>query len=148
MLCSLIWLFSWWRWYLQDLSIKPRYLVTFTVGLEQKDNIDAAVKKVISVFSLYQSVFWFVFIHWLPSVHSAYWFMSICLIVYPFLWPLDLTLQFSENFTIVLFHYDGRASDWDNFEWSKRAIHISARKQTKWLVVDLVWIILDSFYKL
>ncbi|KAG4926839.1 hypothetical protein AAZX31_19G050700 [Glycine max] len=68
----------------QDLSIKPKYLVTFTVGSDQKDNIDAAVKK------------------------------------------------FSENFTIVLFHYDGRASDWEKFEWSKRAIHISARKQTKW----------------
>ncbi|XP_027346494.1 uncharacterized protein LOC113858182 [Abrus precatorius] len=68
----------------QDLSIKPKYLVTFTVGLEQKDNIDAAIKK------------------------------------------------FSENFTVVLFHYDGRASEWDKFEWSKRVIHISAKKQTKW----------------
>lgn len=41
-------------------------------------------------------------------------------------------LQFSENFTILLFHYDGRTSEWDEFEWSKRAIHVSARKQTKW----------------
>nr|GLL23433.1 uncharacterized protein LOC109187461 [Ipomoea trifida] len=40
--------------------------------------------------------------------------------------------KFSENFAIVLFHYDGRASEWDEFEWSNRAIHISARKQTKW----------------
>lgn len=31
---------------LQDLIIKPRYLVCFTVGYEQKNNIDAAVKKV------------------------------------------------------------------------------------------------------
>ncbi|XP_040866769.1 uncharacterized protein [Glycine max] len=68
----------------QDLRIKLKYLVTFTLGLDQKDNIDAAVKK------------------------------------------------FYENFTILLFHYDGRVSDWDKFEWSKRAIHISARKQTKW----------------
>ncbi|KAH0750725.1 hypothetical protein KY290_029957 [Solanum tuberosum] len=29
----------------QDLIKKPKYLVTFTVGLNQKDNIDAAVKK-------------------------------------------------------------------------------------------------------
>ncbi|KAL2965497.1 hypothetical protein AAZX31_16G064500 [Glycine max] len=71
------------RWHLQDLRIKLKYLVTFTLGLDQKDNIDAAVKK------------------------------------------------FYENFTILLFHYDGRVSDWDKFEWSKRAIHISARKQTK-----------------
>ncbi|XP_077228109.1 uncharacterized protein LOC143861099 [Tasmannia lanceolata] len=40
--------------------------------------------------------------------------------------------KFSENFTILLFHYDGKTSEWDEFEWSKRAIHVSARKQTKW----------------
>ncbi|KAL4568299.1 hypothetical protein LXL04_023908 [Taraxacum kok-saghyz] len=68
----------------EDLIIKPRYLVTFTVGYEQKDNIDKAVKK------------------------------------------------FSENFSILLFHYDGRTSEWNEFEWSKRAIHISVSKQTKW----------------
>ncbi|KAB2023057.1 hypothetical protein ES319_D07G255300v1 [Gossypium barbadense] len=59
----------------EDLTIKPKYLVAFTVGYNQKDNIDAAVKK------------------------------------------------FSNNFTIVLFHYDGVTSEWDEFEWSKRAIH-------------------------
>ncbi|KAL6983774.1 hypothetical protein U1Q18_017150 [Sarracenia purpurea var. burkii] len=68
----------------EDLTIKQKYLVTFTVGYNQKNNIDAAVKK------------------------------------------------FSENFTILLFHYDGRTTEWDEFEWSKRAIHVSARKQTKW----------------
>ncbi|XP_021299046.1 uncharacterized protein LOC110427774 [Herrania umbratica] len=68
----------------EDLSIKPKYLVTFTVGISQKYNIDAAVRK------------------------------------------------FSENFTIMLFHYDGQASAWDEFEWSKQAIHVSVRKQTKW----------------
>ncbi|XWS30416.1 hypothetical protein CRYUN_Cryun24cG0115800 [Craigia yunnanensis] len=68
----------------EDLTIKPKYLVTFTVGYNQKNNIDAAVKK------------------------------------------------FSENFTIVLFHYDGLTTEWDEFEWSKRAIHVSVRKQTKW----------------
>jgi hypothetical protein len=31
----------------QDLTSEPRYLVTFTVGIGQKANIDAAVKKVI-----------------------------------------------------------------------------------------------------
>lgn len=30
----------------QDLTKKPKYLVTFTVGLAQKNNIDACVKKV------------------------------------------------------------------------------------------------------
>ncbi|CAN6476813.1 unnamed protein product [Victoria cruziana] len=68
----------------EDLQIKQKYLVTFTVGYDQKANIDACVKK------------------------------------------------FSENFTILLFHYDGRTSEWDEFEWSRRAIHVSARKQTKW----------------
>ncbi|URE26270.1 lysine ketoglutarate reductase trans-splicing related 1 [Musa troglodytarum] len=67
-----------------DLITQQKYLVTFTVGYDQKKNIDAAVKK------------------------------------------------FSENFAILLFHYDGRTSEWDEFEWSKRAIHVSTRKQTKW----------------
>ncbi|AAG28913.1 F12A21.2 [Arabidopsis thaliana] len=67
----------------EDLKSEPRYLATFTVGINQKANIDACVKKV-------------------------------------------------ENFTIVLFHYDGRVTEWDEFEWSKTAIHISVRKQTKW----------------
>lgn len=30
----------------QDLKKKPKFLVTFTVGLDQWKNIDAAVKKV------------------------------------------------------------------------------------------------------
>lgn len=68
----------------EDLTTKPKYLVTFTVGYNQRENIDKAVKK------------------------------------------------FSENFTILLFHYDGRTTEWDDFEWSKRAIHVSARKQSKW----------------
>ncbi|KAJ4748591.1 lysine ketoglutarate reductase trans-splicing protein (DUF707) [Rhynchospora pubera] len=68
----------------EDLTMRQKYLVTFTVGYGQKANIDRAVKK------------------------------------------------FSENFTILLFHYDGRASEWDDLEWSKRTIHVSVRKQTKW----------------
>ncbi|XP_011089930.1 uncharacterized protein LOC105170731 [Sesamum indicum] len=68
----------------EDLRKKPKYLVTFTVGINQKNHIDAAVKK------------------------------------------------FSEDFQILLFHYDGRTSEWEQLEWSRRAIHISARKQTKW----------------
>ncbi|KAA8550385.1 hypothetical protein F0562_002069 [Nyssa sinensis] len=68
----------------EDLKKKPKYLVTFTVGLDQKNNIDAAVKK------------------------------------------------FSDDFQILLFHYDGRTSEWDQFEWSKSAVHVSTRKQTKW----------------
>eukprot|EP00252_Welwitschia_mirabilis_P025860 TRINITY_DN8240_c0_g1_i2.p1 TRINITY_DN8240_c0_g1~~TRINITY_DN8240_c0_g1_i2.p1 ORF type:complete len:406 (-),score=60.87 TRINITY_DN8240_c0_g1_i2:298-1515(-) len=38
----------------------------------------------------------------------------------------------SENFTIILFHYDGILDDWNCFEWSRRAIHIVAQNQTKW----------------
>ena len=75
--CPLIWLFSWWRWHLQDLSIKPKYLVTFTVGSDQKDNIDAAVKKVISVSALHQSVLWLVFTHWQHSAHSSSKLLSV-----------------------------------------------------------------------
>ncbi|XP_073023239.1 uncharacterized protein [Primulina eburnea] len=68
----------------EDLKMKPKYLVIFTVGLDQKNNVDAAVKK------------------------------------------------FTEDFQIMLFHYDGHTSEWDQFEWSQRAVHVSVRKQTKW----------------
>ncbi|EOY34393.1 T6D22.12 isoform 3 [Theobroma cacao] len=68
----------------EDLKKKPKYLVTFTVGIAQRNNIDACVKK------------------------------------------------FSEDFQILLFHYDGHTTEWDQFEWSKNAIHVSVRKQTKW----------------
>ncbi|EOA27698.1 hypothetical protein CARUB_v10023851mg [Capsella rubella] len=68
----------------EDLKKKPKYLVTFTVGFDQRNHINGVVKK------------------------------------------------FSEDFQILLFHYDGRTTEWDQFEWSKNAIHISTRKQTKW----------------
>ncbi|XP_039012952.1 uncharacterized protein LOC120142284 [Hibiscus syriacus] len=68
----------------EDLKKKPKYLATFTVGIDQMVNIDKCVKK------------------------------------------------FSEDFQILLFHYDGRTTEWDRLEWSKNAIHVSARKQTKW----------------
>ncbi|VFR00182.1 unnamed protein product [Cuscuta campestris] len=42
--------------------------------------------------------------------------------------------NFTEDFAIVLFHYDERANEWDEYEWSKRAIHVTARKQTKWYI--------------
>lgn len=81
--------------------------MTFTVGYDQKRNIDAAVKKVISLsLSLIA----------LACVHT-----NICYFK-----------QFSGDFTILLFHYDGRTTEWDEFEWSKQAIHVSVRKQTKW----------------
>ncbi|VFQ89010.1 unnamed protein product [Cuscuta campestris] len=38
----------------------------------------------------------------------------------------------SENFTIVLFHYDGNVDAWWDLGWSKDAIHIVAYSQTKW----------------
>ncbi|XP_058780133.1 uncharacterized protein LOC131653846 [Vicia villosa] len=68
----------------EDIKKKPKYLLTFTVGYNQRHNIDAALKK------------------------------------------------FSDDFAILLFHYDGRTSEWDQFEWSKNAIHVSVKKQTKW----------------
>lgn len=41
--------------------------------------------------------------------------------------------KFSDNFDLVLFHYDGHTTEWDEeFQWSKEAVHVSARKQTKW----------------
>ncbi|XP_031407859.1 uncharacterized protein LOC116216077 isoform X2 [Punica granatum] len=36
------------------------------------------------------------------------------------------------NFTVMIFHYDGVVDEWNKFEWSSRAIHVSAVSQTKW----------------
>lgn len=38
----------------------------------------------------------------------------------------------SENFTIILFHYDGNVDGWWDLEWSNKAVHIVAKNQTKW----------------
>ncbi|KAA8519851.1 hypothetical protein F0562_014059 [Nyssa sinensis] len=38
----------------------------------------------------------------------------------------------SENFTVILFHYDGNVDGWWDLEWSNKAIHIVAENQTKW----------------
>ncbi|CAK9136644.1 unnamed protein product [Ilex paraguariensis] len=47
---------------------------------------------------------------------------------------VDIMVQkfLSENFTIILFHYDGNVNGWRDLEWSKKAIHIVALNQTKW----------------
>ncbi|KAL3824439.1 hypothetical protein ACJIZ3_020468 [Penstemon smallii] len=74
----------WRKCELHDPVRKPNYLLTLTVGIQQKDIVNKIVSK------------------------------------------------FSENFTIILFHYDGKTSEWDLFEWSQRAIHISTIKQAKW----------------
>ncbi|CAN8247250.1 unnamed protein product [Cochlearia groenlandica] len=94
----------------EDLQKKPKYLVTFTVGLEQRNHINTVVKKVLQ------------YTHVLVIICICF-FAGYTQIVF---------LQFSEDFQILLFHYDGRTTEWDQFEWSKSAIHISTRKQTKW----------------
>ncbi|XP_042979636.1 uncharacterized protein LOC122309920 isoform X3 [Carya illinoinensis] len=38
----------------------------------------------------------------------------------------------SSNFIVMLFHYDGVVDEWRDLEWSDRAIHVSAKNQTKW----------------
>ena len=38
----------------------------------------------------------------------------------------------AENFTIMLFHYDGIVDEWNVFPWSSQSIHVVAVNQTKW----------------
>ncbi|XP_019051873.1 PREDICTED: uncharacterized protein LOC104589368 isoform X3 [Nelumbo nucifera] len=38
----------------------------------------------------------------------------------------------SNQFVVMLFHYDGIVDEWMDLEWSDRAIHVSAINQTKW----------------
>ncbi|CAN6203759.1 unnamed protein product [Urochloa humidicola] len=36
------------------------------------------------------------------------------------------------DFTVMLFHYDGAVEQWRDMAWSERAVHVSAKGQTKW----------------
>ncbi|KAL3382264.1 hypothetical protein AABB24_002027 [Solanum stoloniferum] len=38
------------------------------------------------------------------------------------------------DFVVMLFHYDGVVDEWNDLEWSNRAIHVSAMNQTKWYI--------------
>ncbi|KAJ8440361.1 hypothetical protein Cgig2_012797 [Carnegiea gigantea] len=38
----------------------------------------------------------------------------------------------NNDFTVVLFHYDGNVDDWKDLEWSAQTLHIAAGIQTKW----------------
>ncbi|RZS16771.1 hypothetical protein BHM03_00048810 [Ensete ventricosum] len=38
----------------------------------------------------------------------------------------------SQDFTVMLFHYDGVVDEWKDLQWSDSALHISAINQTKW----------------
>nr|GEY44110.1 DUF707 domain-containing protein [Tanacetum cinerariifolium] len=49
------------------------------------------------------------------------------------LWSSHPKLKFlQENFTVILFHYDGNMDGWGGLKWSKKAVHIIADNQTKW----------------
>ncbi|GJT50260.1 hypothetical protein Tco_0976417 [Tanacetum coccineum] len=37
----------------------------------------------------------------------------------------------TENFTVILFHYDGKVDGWRDLEWNNKVIHIVAQNQTK-----------------
>ncbi|XP_042520349.1 uncharacterized protein LOC122093867 isoform X2 [Macadamia integrifolia] len=39
---------------------------------------------------------------------------------------------FAENFTVILFHYDGNVDGWRDLAWNNEVIHIVALNQTKW----------------
>lgn len=64
----------------------------------------------------------------LPTYEDSSPKFYFCIFAFLFLY----CKQFSKNFTIMLFHYDGRTTEWDDLEWSARAIHVSTPKQTKW----------------
>ncbi|KAI3889756.1 hypothetical protein MKW92_034280 [Papaver armeniacum] len=36
------------------------------------------------------------------------------------------------NCSILLFHYDGKVNEWNDLDWSSKAVHILAHNQTKW----------------
>ncbi|KAF8692633.1 hypothetical protein HU200_011879 [Digitaria exilis] len=38
----------------------------------------------------------------------------------------------ADDFAVMLFHYDGAVEQWADVAWSERAVHVSAKGQTKW----------------
>ncbi|KAM6577318.1 hypothetical protein CsatB_029155 [Cannabis sativa] len=38
----------------------------------------------------------------------------------------------SNNFAVMLFHYDGKLDEWKSYEWCDHVLHVSAINQTKW----------------
>ncbi|KAI6693352.1 hypothetical protein NL676_021062 [Syzygium grande] len=45
-----------------------------------------------------------------------------------------VTKFLSNDFVVMLFHYDGVVDEWKDLEWSDRVIHVFAFDQTKWQV--------------
>lgn len=91
-------------------------LLAMAVGKKQKQNVNEIVKKVICP-------------SWMPYSQ----FPILIFLVLTFDNMLYLVLQFpSTDFVVMLFHYDGIVDEWRDFEWSSRAIHVSAINQTKW----------------
>lgn len=94
-----------------------RNLLAVPVGIKQKGNVDAMVKKVLYMF------FW-VDPKLILGIEELLGF--ICKVFF-------VSSQFRPaNFTVVLFHYDGNMDKWWDLEWSSKAIHIVAQNQTKW----------------
>ncbi|CAL5398617.1 unnamed protein product [Camellia sinensis] len=75
----------------EDLTIKQKYLVTFTVGYDQRHNIDAAVKKfewskrAIHVSALKQTKWWYSKRFLYPDIVAPY--------DYIFIWDEDLGVE-------------------------------------------------------
>lgn len=98
--------------------------MALTVGYSERINVNATIHRVIN------KAFRIIYNHLIDSflildVWATYPWME----------------QFSDNFDVMLFHYDGRTTEWDEFEWSKQAVHVSAWEQAKWSVPSslVVW---------
>lgn len=87
-------------------------MLAMAVGQKQKTNVNEIVKKVIFSSLSRLSVL---------CLSS----LIVCFILHVMQFPED-------DFVVMLFHYDGVVDDWKDFEWSSRAIHVSAIHQTKW----------------
>lgn len=85
------------------------------VGLKQKRNVNIIVQKVCNRYDCFNNSIYIFDIHYMQNTELAS--------VFQFL---------QENFTIILFHYDGNMDGWWDLKWSKKAVHIVADNQTKW----------------
>ncbi|KAL6513207.1 hypothetical protein OROGR_020693 [Orobanche gracilis] len=96
-------------------------LLAIAVGIKQKRLVNEIVKKIfMDVTSLRHA----------PSLAPQAMGARIALMR---LSPLTTMMKFiGIDFVVMLFHYDGVVDEWRDLEWSNRAIHVSAPKQTKW----------------
>lgn len=87
-------------------------LLAIAVGIKQREIVNKIVEKVIA--------------------YNICRVLSHCSFIMLIINPCNAIQFLSNDFVIMLFHYDGIVDKWSELKWNDRVIHISAKNQTKW----------------